>query len=672
MSARSSKREAAPTSPSRVVIENLRPRVDDGRYAVKRTVGEMLEVKADVHADGHDELRVVLLHRAASQAEWLERPMQALGNDVWEARIRIERLEPHHYTVVAWAEPFRSWRRDLGKRVAAAQLAEVDLLVGAELVSAAGQRARGADAKFLQASAAALRDPRLDLAQRAERAIEASLLSVMDRYPDRSRAARCEPPLVVDVDRERALCGAWYEFFPRSCGNSADRPGRLRDCEERLSYAASMGFDVVYLPPIHPIGRSHRKGPNNNPVAAPGDLGSPWAIGAKEGGHTAIHPELGTLEDFRWLLARAKALGLEVAMDLAFQCAPDHPWVEEHPEWFLQRPDGTVQYAENPPKKYQDIYPIHFECDDWKALWEALRGVVEFWLNEGVRIFRVDNPHTKPYPFWEWLIGEVRREHPDTIFLAEAFTRPKVMARLARVGFNQSYTYFAWRNTRSELTEYLTSLNESELAEYMRPNFWPNTPDILPEFLQYGGRPGFALRFLLASTLSASYGIYGPAFELCEARAVKPGGEEYLDSEKYQLRDWDVESADSLKELIARVNRVRNDNPALRQNRRLRFHTADNEQLLVFSKWSEDKENVVIVVVNLDPHHVQSGWVKLPLAELGLPEEGAFQVHDLISEARYFWSGARNFLELDPQVQPGHIFRVRRRVRSEQDFDYYL
>lgn len=664
--------ERPAASPARVAIENLRPSVAAGRHAVKRTVGEWLEVTADIHADGHDELRARLLVRPRSEPNWREVAMAPQGNDRWSARVRIERLEPHLYTVEAWADRFRSWRRDLLRRQQANAVAEVDLLVGAELVTEAASRASGSDARFLAATAEALRgEAGEEQEARVERALEASLLSVMDRHPDRGRAARHAPELRLDVDPERARFSAWYEFFPRSSAPDPGRHGTLRDAIARLEYASAMGFDVVYLPPIHPIGRTHRKGPNNSPTAAAGDLGSPWAIGAAEGGHTSLHPELGTLDDFRALVARARELGIEIALDLAFQCSPDHPWVEEHPEWFLARPDGSIQYAENPPKKYQDIYPIHFESQHWEPLWDALRGVVDFWVDEGVRVFRVDNPHTKPYPFWEWLIGDVRGRHPEVIFLAEAFTRPKVMARLAAIGFNQSYTYFAWRNTGPELREYMNQLTGTELVEYFRPNFWPNTPDILPEFLQCGGRSGFALRVLLASTLSASYGIYGPAFELCEDRAVKPGSEEYLDSEKYQLRHWDLGADHSLRPLITRLNRIRRDTTALQGNRGITFHETDNDQLLAYSKTGPEGERV-LVVVNLDPHHAQSGWLDLEPSSFGLDPGLPFQVHDLLSDARYFWSGGRHYVELDPEVQPGQVFQVRRRVRSERDFDYYL
>jgi starch synthase (maltosyl-transferring) len=432
-----------------------------------------------------------------------------------------------------------------------------------------------------------------------------------------------------------------------------------------------MGFDTLYLPPIHPIGRTARKGPNNSVTAGPDDPGSPWAIGAAEGGHTAVHPDLGTVDDVRRLVERARAKGLELALDIAFQCSPDHPWVREHPEWFRARPDGTVQYAENPPKKYQDIYPFDFEGEAWQALWAALRDVILFWCDQGVRVFRVDNPHTKPLPFWEWCLAEVKARHPDALFLSEAFTRPKLMQRLAKLGFSQSYTYFTWRNTKRELWEYFDGMARSGVREFLRPNLWPNTPDILPEALQVGGRPAFVARFILAATLGASYGIYGPAFELCDGRAREHGSEEYLDSEKYQVRAWDLGASHSLRHLIARVNRIRKGHPALQTDRTLELHPTDNEALLCYSKRSLDGDDIVVVVVNLDPYHVQSGWLDLPLDRLGIAG-ATCQMHDVLGGERFLWRGARHFVRLDPGVVPAHIFAVRRRVRSERDFDYYL
>jgi starch synthase (maltosyl-transferring) len=511
-----------------------------------------------------------------------------------------------------------------------------------------------------------------DIPGPARRAIadDPELAQLVARHAERRFVARQERELAVAVNRARARTGAWYEFFPRSC-KGGDH-GRFMDCEKMLAYVAAMGFDVVYLPPIHPIGRTYRKGPNNV-LAAPRDaVGSPWAIGGPEGGHKAVHPGLGSLDDFRRFVAKATEHGLDVALDLAFQCSPDHPYIKEHPEWFRRRPDGSIQYAENPPKKYQDIHQFDYESDAWQSLWRELKSIVDFWIEQGVRIFRVDNPHTKSFAFWEWLIAEVRREQPDVFFLAEAFTRPKVMHRLAKLGFSQSYTYFTWRNTKSELIEYFTELAQQHGREYFMPNVWPNTPDILSEYLQFGGRPAFMVRHVLAATLAASYGIYGPAFEHAEARAREPGAEEYADSEKYQTRHWDLDRPDSLRDFIARVNRIRRDNPALLSDWGLQYHAIDNDKLFCYSKTTADGTDVVLVVVNLDPHHRQSGWVEMPLDRFGLTPGRPYQMHDLLSGARFLWDGARNYVELDPQVTPAHIFRLRRRVHREHDFDYYL
>jgi starch synthase (maltosyl-transferring) len=659
-------------APARVVIENVAPCVDAGRFPAKRTLGDTVEVTADVYADGHDVLTAVLLHRRPGEKEWREVPLEPLGNDRWRGSFPVAAVGYHDYTVEAWVDTFRTWRHGLAKKAQAGRVEPVDLLVGAALVEAAAQRAKGADARRLRDQAARLSDASIGLEARVEEARGPDLGLLMERHPDRSRVARRSPSLSLSVERERARYGAWYEMFPRSCSPTAGRHGTLRDCADRLSYVAGMGFDVLYLPPIHPIGSAHRKGRNNEPVASPDDVGSPWAIGAAEGGHKAIHPALGTLEDFRHLVDRARSLDMEIALDLAFQCSPDHPYAREHPEWFRHRPDGSIQFAENPPKKYEDIFPVEFETAAWEDLWAELLSVVVFWIEQGVRIFRVDNPHTKPFAFWEWLIGQVRRDHPDVIFLAEAFTRPKVMYQLAKLGFSQSYTYFTWRNTKAELTEYLTELATSPVKDFFRPNLWPNTPDILPESLQFGGRAAFQARLALAATLGASYGIYGPAFEHCEAGARSPGGEEYANSEKYEVRAWDLGRDDSLAEYIGRVNRIRRDNPALRGNDGLRFHEVDNESLIAYSKSLPDNTNVVVVVVNLDPHHVHSGWLVLPLEALGLDPAQPYQVHDLLTDTRYFWTGPRNYVELDPGASPAHIFRVRRRVRTERDFDYFL
>jgi starch synthase (maltosyl-transferring) len=653
----------------RPVIEAITPQVDGGRFPIKRCVGEEVRVEADCFADGHDELACLLLYRRAGEG-WQSAPMQPLGNDRWRGAFVVEAMGEYRYTVSAWVDAFASWRRDFARRVEGEDLL-VAAQVGAGLIAAAAKRARGEPRRRLAEWAQRLRAAD-DAAVLPPIALDEDLAALVLSYPDRSGAATCPVEFAVTVDRERAGHGSWYEMFPRSTSAIPGRHGSFADCEARLPYIAAMGFDVLYLPPIHPIGRKQRKGGNNALLAAPTDVGSPWAIGAAEGGHAAIHPELGSVEDFRRLMARAREHGLELALDIAFQCAPDHPWVEAHPAWFRARPDGSIQYAENPPKKYEDIYPFNFESDDWQALWQALLDVFTYWIDEGVRIFRVDNPHTKPFAFWEWAIGKIRQEHPEVIFLAEAFTRPKVMHRLAKLGFTQSYTYFTWRNTKRELTEYFTELAQGPAREYFRPNCWPNTPDILSEYLQFGGRPAFMGRLVLAATLSANYGIYGPTYELCENDAREPGSEEYLDSEKYQLRHWDLDRPESLASFIGRVNRARHDNPALQHDWGLRFLALDNEQLICYCKATPALDNIVLVVVNLDPEHVQSGFVELDLAALGLEAGTPFQMHDLITDARFIWSGPRNFVQLDPARVPAHILRLRRRTHDERDFDYFL
>jgi starch synthase (maltosyl-transferring) len=494
----------------------------------------------------------------------------------------------------------------------------------------------------------------------------------MEQYADRRWAVTYERELRLNVERAKARFSTWYELFPRSCATAPGQHGTFRDCQERLPYIAAMGFDVLYLPPIHPIGESYRKGKNNVLTANADDVGSPWAIGNKEGGHKAIHRQLGTLADFKNLITAAKKFDLEIALDIAFQCTPDHPYVTEHPEWFRKRPDGSIQYAENPPKRYQDIYPLDFESERWEELWNELKSVILFWCEQGVRIFRIDNPHTKAFAFWEWVIAEVKKYHPDALFLAEAFTRPKVMYRLAKLGFSQSYTYFAWRNTKTELTQYFTELTQTELSDFFRGNLWPATPDILTEYLQFGGRPAFMARLVLAAMLGASYGIYGPAFELCENTPRESGSEEYLNSEKYEIKHWDLESPDSLREFIARVNRIRRENPALQSDRSLRFYPVDNPEIVCFGKRTKDLSNVIVVAVNLDPHHSQSGWLELPAEELGLDPQQSFQMHELLTDARYLWQGQRNYVRLDPDSVPAQIFHVRPRIRREQDFDYFM
>jgi starch synthase (maltosyl-transferring) len=662
----------APRDQARLVIEKVKPEIDAGRFPIKRVVGDRVVVEADIFADGHDAVSALLIYRRENDSDWTETPMQPLVNDRWRGSFVVTELGRYRYTVMAWLDRFRSWKRDLAKKLQADQGVSVDLLVGAQLITEASQRAAKPDRRKMREWATVLQSTQATGQARVQLALGEELPEFMDRYTDRRFASTYPKELVVVVDREKARFSMWYEMFPRSCVSGSGTHGTFQDCQAHLPYIAAMGFDVLYLPPIHPIGQTHRKGRSNNPVANPDDPGTPWAIGSQEGGHKSIHPELGTLADFRRFMGKAREHNIEIALDIAFQCSPDHPYVKEHPEWFRWRPDNTVQYAENPPKKYEDIYPFEFETENWQALWNELKSIIVFWIEQGVRIFRVDNPHTKPFPFWEWLIAEVKASYPDAIFLSEAFTRPKVMYRLAKLGFTQSYTYFAWRNTKRELIQYFNELTQTEIREYFHPNLWPNTPDILTEYLQFGGRPAFMSRLVLAATLGASYGIYGPAFELCETGAREHGSEEYLDSEKYEIKNWDIEKSDSLKDFVGRVNRIRRENPALQSDWSLRFHEIDNEQLICYSKRTDDHSDVVLVVVNLDPHHTQSGWIEFPLEELGIDPQKPYQMHDLLSDARYLWQGSRNYVELNPQFVPAHIFRIRRRVRTECDFDYYM
>jgi starch synthase (maltosyl-transferring) len=681
----------------RVIVERIQPEIDAGRFAIKRTPGESVVVTADVFADGHDLLAGVLKHRVvrgpgsgddqAAEPAWTDTPLEPLDNDSWTGSFVVEHVGRYEYTVEAWIDRFGSWLKALIAKAEAGQDVTSELLEGAELIQvAAGQGLPGSpEGPDLSARSRTARaesrhekvDPTEDLRlleiadllrsdrpqlERVAAARDASLTALMTARADRSTATAYDRTLEVVVDPVRARFGAWYEMFPRSCTSDPSRSGTFREAEGRLPELQSMGFDVVYLPPIHPIGRAFRKGRNNSLTPEPGDPGSPWAIGSPEGGHTAIEPGLGTLADFDRFVATARNLQLEVALDVAFQASPDHPWAREHREWFRHRPDGSIKYAENPPKKYQDIYPLDFESDAWTGLWEELKQVFVFWAQHGVMIFRVDNPHTKSFRFWEWCIAEVKREYPEAIFLAEAFTRPKVMRYLAKAGFTQSYTYFTWRNSAQELREYLTELTTTELREYMRPNFFANTPDILHEYLQHGGRAAFEVRLVLAATLAASYGIYS-GYELCENVPVRRGSEEYLDSEKYQIKVRDWNAPGNIKELIARVNQIRREYRALQFNDGLRFHATDNPALLWFSKSappsaSAHVEPRVLVVANTDPHHLQHGWLEVPLAELGLTPASTYVVEDLLDGTRYTWRGAWNYVRLDPAVRMAHIFRI--------------
>ncbi|MDX9859520.1 MAG: DUF3416 domain-containing protein [Rhodospirillales bacterium] len=640
-----------------IIIQNVSPEIDGGRYPIKREVGDDLEVRAEIFTDGHVKVAAVLKLREAGADDWTETPMQVVnaGLDRWVGRLRLTRNGRAAYTVEAWVDAFATWRDELAKKREAGQDVTLELAEGRVLVEGARERARGADRTALENRLAAF-DAAPDARARAEVMMGDDLNALMARWPEREPCVVYRT-LEVVVDRVQARFAAWYEMFPRSQGTVQGRGATFADCERRLPEIRDMGFDVVYFVPIHPIGRVHRKGPNNTLVAGPHDPGSPYAIGSAEGGHDAVHPELGTLDDFRHFVGRCREMGMEVALDFAIQCAPDHPWIEEHPEWFNFRPDGTIKYAENPPKKYQDIVNVDFHCVERDALWTALRDVVEFWARQGVRIFRVDNPHTKPVPFWEWMIKDIQSRHPDVLFLAEAFTRPPMLKMLAKAGFSQSYTYFTWRHTKHELTEYMNELTRSEVREYLRPNFFPNTPDILPTFLQTGGRPAFMIRFVLASTLSSVYGIYN-GFELCENAAI-PGREEYNNSEKYDYKVWDWNRPGNIKDYIKRINRLRRENPALQELDNLTFCAASHDDVLFYGKMTADRRNMVFVAVNLNPFDVREADVEFPLGELGVGTDGGFEVEDLLSGERHRWWGAWQHLRLDPHWNPAAIFRVR-------------
>lgn len=653
----------------RVVIDRVLPEIDGGLFPIKRVVQEKVAVKAHIFADGHDQIRAELLYKSEPAHQWNASEMECAGNDEWTASFRVTQIGTSLYTVRAWIDGFRTWQEDIRKKLEAEQDVSVDLLIGADLLEHISRRASEADAARLRQWSEIFSKP-----GRNDKAIKLALgkeiTTLADKYPDRSRASKYLRELKVSVGPARALFSSWYELFPRSCG-SGEKHGTFRDCERLLPDISKMGFDVLYLPPIHPIGITNRKGRNNSTTCEAADPGSPWAIGSSEGGHKHVSPKLGTIKDFRALLASARKYEMEIALDLAFQCSPDHPYVKEHPEWFRWRPDNRVQYAENQPKKYEDIIPLNFQTENWRELWQELKGVVIFWIRQGVRVYRVDNPHTKPFAFWQWLIAEIKKEFSDVIFLAEAFTRPKRMYRLAKAGFDQSYTYFTWRNTKLELEQYFTELTATGAAEYFRANLWPNTPDILPEYLQYGGRAAFITRLILAATLSSNYGIYGPAFESCADKAAE-GREEYRDSEKYEIKNWQRNGKGNIRAIIARVNRARRENSSLQQTRNLRFHEIDNNSMICYSKASDDLSNITITVVNLDPFHRQSGWILLPLDEMGVESTQPYLLHDQLSNDKYVWEGQRNYLELDPQVMPAHILRLHKSLRREADFDYFM
>ncbi len=648
-------------NPYRISIPEVRPHLGCGRYAIKRVVGDTLHITADVIKEGHDtlaaEARYRLVDTPSGDGEWKTVPMTfSYENDEWSATISLEEIGKVEYTVAAWTDHWASWTDEVRRKVAAGRDVASGLLEGTQLVRDAAGHAAAEVAGTLERYA-----DLIESASRQEDALHVAgtpeLGRLMAEHQLRDDLTTHSRQLYIRVQRERARFGAWYEFFPRSQGTEPGKHGTFRDAERRLAPVRSMGFDVIYLPPIHPIGVTNRKGRNNSLIAQPGDPGSPWAIGNEHGGHDAVNPELGTIEDFDHFIGAARDVGLEIALDLAIQCSPDHPYVREHPEWFRRRPDGTIKYAENPPKRYEDIVALDLWCEDYKALWNELKRVVLFWISHGVEIFRVDNPHTKPLAFWEWLIAEVHRDHPGVIFLSEAFTRPKRMQELAKIGFGQSYTYYTWRNARWELEQFLRDLTATEQAQYMQANFFTNTQDILHEYLQHGGRPAFKIRVALAATLSTTYGIYS-GFELIENTPVRPGSEEYLDSEKYEVRVRDWEAPGNIIGYIQRLNEARRNNRALQLYTNLRFHYPDNQNIIAYSKATEDWSNRILVVANLDPFNPQESTVHLDGAAIGLENWSHYALHDLITGARYEWWGLSGYVRLDPHDEPVHLFRI--------------
>lgn len=639
-----------------MVIESVSPEIDGGEFPIKRTVGEKVVVTADIFADGHDEISAVLLYRKKGEKKWSETPMEFLGNDHWRGSFKCQEMGWYEYTLQGWVDHFASWQKSVKLKFEANQDIAVELQIGTNLMKAARPLANAEQKKLLDKWISFIED-----VENAPAAVSLALTKevsgLMRLLADRKDAALYHKTLLVEVERKKALFSAWYELFPRSTADKPGRHGTFKDVERVIPVVASMGFDVLYFPPIHPIGLSFRKGKDNSTVAEPGEPGSPWAIGSLEGGHKSIHPELGTLEDFRSVVRTAEAHGLEVALDLAYQCSPDHPYVKEHPQWFKWRPDGSIQYAENPPKKYQDVLPINFETDDWQNLWKELKSIPEYWIEQGVKIFRVDNPHTKPFRFWQWLIHEIRESHPEVIFLAEAFTRPRLMERLGKLGFTQSYTYFTWRNTQWEFVQYLNELTRTERREYFRPNFWPNTPDILPESLQYKNEAAFVVRLVLAATLSSNYGVYGPSFEM-GLNIPHPLREEYIDNEKYEIKFWDWEQRNRLRDLMTTVNKIRKENPALQTTWNIYFAESQNEHLLCYGKTDDEKANKIFVAVNLDSYNPQGSWIKVPIHDMGISPERAYTVVDLITGSSYTWNGEWNYVLLNPHILPVHIFRV--------------
>ncbi len=655
----------------RVVIENIYPEIDGGRFPIKKVIKDRVKIKADLLTDGHNLISGRVLYKNNSDIDWNSGPLTSDGDDTFIGDFKVTELGVWEYTIIAWINEFATWQRDMEKRLSADSDIKIDLKIGVELLEGALKKAPEKIKKKLEKTIALILNTKSKI-RSLKAALDNDLIQIMGLYGERKNISVYEKNLLIIVDPEIAGFSAWYEMFPRGNWGDCEEKGTFKIVEKRLDYIKNMGFNVLYFPPIHPIGSMFRKGKNNSEKAETGDVGSPWAIGGIDGGHKSVLAELGTIKDFNSLVKKARKKGVYIALDLAYQCSPDHPYVKRHPEWFKKRPDNSIQYAENPPKKYQDIYPIDFSTKKWKELWEELKSIVLYWIDQGVTIFRVDNPHTKSLSFWEWMITSIKKDHPEIVFLAEAFTRPKMMYRLAKLGFSQSYTYFTWRNTKAELTTYLTELTKTQKIEYFRPNFWPNTPDILNEYLQMGGEAAFKIRLILAALLSPNYGIYGPVFELCKDIPVKSGSEEYLNSEKYEIRKWDIKDPGSISTFISKINKIRNENRVFRSIENLDFFNIDNENLISFAKYNDDLSEIYLIIVNLDTDWKQSGWLEFKIDKFNIAEKRPYQVFDQLNNKYYIWNGTRNFIELDPKQSPAHIFKLKRFQKTEKNFDYYV
>ncbi|MGK7392354.1 MAG: alpha-1,4-glucan--maltose-1-phosphate maltosyltransferase [Candidatus Cyclobacteriaceae bacterium M2_1C_046] len=643
--------------PNRVIIENVQPLIENGRHPAKSTVGETVTVTADIFADGHDYLRTHLMLREPGSKKEKELEMDQLPNDVWECSFITDKKGIYKFTIEGWVDHLLTWHNGFIKKAQVGQHLELEISEGVNLLKEVSKKQSKADKEKIKPFIDLLSDKK-NYNTSVQTVLGHNFKELVRKFPLKKHVSRYNKELEIDCEFKKANFSSWYEFFPRSASQDQDRPGTFKDCEALLPRVASMGFDVLYFPPIHPVGELHRKGKNNSVTAEKGEPGSPWAIGNKDGGHKSVNPELGTLEDFKRLVDKARKKGIEVAMDIAFQCAPDHPYVKEHPEWFKWRPDGSVQYAENPPKKYQDILPFDFESDAWESLWEELKSVFFYWIDQGITIFRVDNPHTKPISFWEYVIAEINKKYDDIIFLSEAFTRPKIMGSLAKVGFTQSYTYFTWRNTKAEMMEYMNELVNTKSRYYFRPNFWPNTPDILPYVLQNEGENAFISRYAMAATLSSNFGVYGPVYEFYDNKPV-PGKEEYWNSEKYEIKHHDWNKTNRMTDIMTALNKARKENEALQSTWNITFCEIHNDQLLAYLKVTPDLSNIILVVVNMDSYNSQSGHVRVPLDILKVPHSNInLKLTDLITEDHYNWTQEWNYVELNPNALPFHLFKI--------------